>query len=468
MGGVGFGTATLLAAAVTVLASGAFPNRAFEIAVPLAGVAMLILGVFDDRLQLSPLAKLVFSLIIGALIVFIIAVSFGRSIPLIATILAVVWFGGVVHALNLLDNMDGLAAGIAFIAIGMLTIAFAPIFGSFVLLYLVCLSGSLLGFLYWNWKPARLFMGDSGSLFLGGTLAATSLVAMTSPATDIYRSAVVVLLVLAVPLFDTGFVLVLRRLAGRKATRGGTDHVSHRLVSLGFSERSAVRILYLIGLSGGFIALMIQREGLQPILPVAVLFAVGLILMGVYLARVRAYDAEDFGALKRSLFAPFLRNLTFRWHAGQVLLDLVLIAVCYYAAYRIRFEGETFSTFAPYLTGSFPAIMGCKLAALYFSGLYDRSWETFSLVDLFSVVRGVMAGTILSVLVVAYVYRFEGFSRAVFLIDAMLLVAAICATRASFRVMARRGERAPPASDASGDLRRRGRRPSPCSRNESQ
>jgi UDP-GlcNAc:undecaprenyl-phosphate GlcNAc-1-phosphate transferase len=180
---------------------------------------------------------------------------------------------------------------------------------------------------------------------------------------------------------------------------------------------------------------MIQREGLQPILPVAVLFAVGLTLMGVYLARVRAYDAEDFGALKRSLFAPFLTHLTFRWHAGQVLLDLVLIAVSYYAAYRIRFEGETFSTFAPYLTRSLPAIMGCKLAALYLSGLYDRSWETFSLVDLFSVVRGVMAGTILSVLVVAYVYRLEGFSRAVFIIDAMLLVAAICATRASFRVM---------------------------------
>ena len=180
---------------------------------------------------------------------------------------------------------------------------------------------------------------------------------------------------------------------------------------------------------------MIRREGLQPMLPVAVLFAVALVLMGVYLARVRAYDAEDFRALKRSSFAPFLKHLTFRWHAGQVLLDLVLIAVCYYTAYRIRFEGETFSTFARYLTASLPIILGCKLTALYLSGLYNRSWETFSLVDLFSVVRGVVAGSILSVLVIAYVYRFEGFSRAVFLIDAMLLLAAVSATRASFRMM---------------------------------
>ncbi len=181
MGGVGFAMATLLATSAAILTSGALPNRAFEIAVPLAGVALLVLGVFDDRLQLAPLAKLVFSLIIGALIVFIITVSFGRSIPLVATLLAVLWFAGVVHALNLLDNMDGLAGGIALIAAGMLALLFPRVLGPFVVTYLVCVAGSLAGFLYWNWKPARLFMGDSGSLFLGGTLAAASLVAVTCP-----------------------------------------------------------------------------------------------------------------------------------------------------------------------------------------------------------------------------------------------------------------------------------------------
>ena len=83
-----------------------------------------------------------------------------------------------------------------------------------------------------------------------------------------------------------------------------------------------------------------------------------------------------------------------------------------------------------------PIILGCKLTALYLSGLYYRSWETFSLVDLFSVVRGIFGGSILSVLAVAYIYRFEGFSRAVFLIDAVLLLAAVSATRASFRLLA--------------------------------
>jgi len=435
MGGVGFATAALGATALVLLGRGILAERALEVAVPAAAVAMLIVGIFDDRLQLSPLAKLVCSLIVGALTVFVLAESLDRTLPWSATLLAVVWFGGVAHALNLLDNMDGLAAGVGLVATALLALLFAPALGAFVVVYLAAVAGSLAGFLYWNRKPARLFMGDSGSLFLGGTLAAASLVPLISPSTDFYRSAILVLLVLSVPLFDTGFVLVLRRLAGRAATRGGTDHVSHRLVSLGFSERSSVRILYMIGLSGGLIALMIWREGLQSFLPIAVLYAVALILIGVYLARVRAYDAEDFGAIKRSSFGPFLTDLTFKWHAGQVLLDVVLIAACYYAAYRIRFEGQAFSTFAPYLAASLPAVIGCKLAALYLSGLYHRSWETFGLVDLLSVVRGVGGGSILAVLAAAYVYRLEGFSRSVFVIDAMLLLAAVVGTRASFRIM---------------------------------
>jgi UDP-GlcNAc:undecaprenyl-phosphate GlcNAc-1-phosphate transferase len=93
-------------------------------------------------------------------------------------------------------------------------------------------------------------------------------------------------------------------------------------------------------------------------------------------------------------------------------------------------------------------VIGCKLAALYLSGVYHRSWETFSLVDLASVGRGVLGGSILSVLLAVYVFRFQGFSRAVFLIDAMLFAAAVVATRASFRLL----------HDAANVRRRRARR----------
>ena len=120
-----------------------------------------------------------------------------------------------------------------------------------------------------------------------------------------------------------------------------------------------------------------------------------------------------------------------------MLLDLGLITTCYYAAYRIRFEGPELAAFLPSFSASLPAILGCQLAALYGSGLYSRIWSTFGLHDLSTVIRAVGSGLVLSVLAVTYLYKFDRFSRSVFLIDAVLLVAVIVATRMSFRVFGR-------------------------------
>ncbi len=291
--------------------------------------------------------------------------------------------------------MDGLAAGVALIAAGFMAWLLAQWLGSPIALLLVALCGALLGFLYWNRPPARLFMGDCGSLFIGAVLAGASLMPVLQERTVFPWTSVLVVLILVAPLFDTGFVLVLRRFAGRSATRGGTDHVSHRLVSLGFSERSAVRILYLLGIIGGCVAWALVNGGIEQMFPLAALLAVVVTLIGIYLARVPAYNAQDFAALESSSFAPLLKDLTFRWHAGEVMLDLVLIAACYYFAYRLRFEGESLDHFLPYFTASLPVVLGCKLASLYGSGLYQRSWETFGLRDVSVVLRGVLMGSLL-------------------------------------------------------------------------
>src|SRR3989441_1078733 len=444
MGGVAFAAGTLLPFAIGLTQIAPDPAGMW-LPVVLAAAAMFVIGVFDDRLQLSPLAKLVSSLIIGAFLVFFLTNPGGTAgLPPGHTLVATIWFAGVCHALNLLDNMDGLAAGIGLIAAAFLAGLAAPMLGPELTLLLVALAGALLGFLYWTRIRARLFMGDCGSLFIGALLAGASLVPVFRSGGAFSTPAIIAVLALTVPLFDTAFVLVLRRLAGRPATRGGTDHVSHRLVSLGFSERSAVRILYLLGLIGGLTALPVYTSGGEWMLPVAGLFAVLVTLLGIYLARVPAYNAEDFLALQKSSFAPFLKDLTFRWHVGEVMLDLVLISVCYYFAFRLRFEGESLDNFFPFFRTSLPIVLGLKLASLYMSGLYQRSWGTFGLRDLTAVVRGVGLGSMLSVLAAAYLYRLEGFSRVVFIPDAMLLTAAGVGAAASFRAMnplaAARGE----------------------------
>jgi len=435
MGGVAIAAAAVLGFGVIVGQAHAVIPPAAWLPIPLAAIAMFVVGVLDDRFQLSPLAKLVASLIIGAFLVFSLTRSPGTALPWTHTLVATIWFAGVCHAFNLLDNMDGLAAGVALIAAGFMAWLLAPWLGAPIALLLVALCGALLGFLYWNRPPARLFMGDCGSLFIGAVLAGASLMPVLRERTVFPWTSVLVVLILVVPLFDTGFVLVLRRFAGRSATRGGTDHVSHRLVSLGFSERSAVRILYLLAIIGGCIAWALVNGGIEQMFPLAALLAVVVTLIGIYLARVPAYNAQDFTALESSSFAPLLKDLTFRWHAGEVMLDLVLIAACYYFAYRLRFEGESLDHFLPYFTASLPVVLGCKLASLYGSGLYQRSWETFGLRDVSVVLRGVVMGSLLSVLAATYFYRFEGFSRVVFMLDALLLTVAIIGTRASFRSM---------------------------------
>jgi UDP-GlcNAc:undecaprenyl-phosphate/decaprenyl-phosphate GlcNAc-1-phosphate transferase len=435
MGGIAIAAATACGFSLVLRQPEVF--AAFATWAPVAGAAgaMFVVGVLDDRLQLSPLAKLVASLAIGASLVFALA---GRdpdsALPTVYTLVAILWFAGICHAWNLLDNMDGLAAGTALVAAVFLAWLLPAQLGPSLVAFLVALAGALLGFYYWNRPRARLFMGDSGSLFIGAALAGASLVAVLDGGIAFVSPAVLVVLILVVPLFDTTFVLVLRRFAGRSATRGGTDHVSHRLASLGFSERSAVRTLYGLGVLGGVAAWGLRSAALPP-LPVVGLFAVMVILLGIHLARVPAYNAEDFIALQKSTFAPFLKDLAFKWHAGQVLIDLVLITVCYYAAYRLRFEGEQLDDFLPYFTASLPVVLGCKLAALYGSGLYLRSWQTFGLRDAIVVIRAVGTGSMIAALAAAYLYRFEGFSYGVFTIDAVLLVGAVTATRASFRTM---------------------------------
>jgi len=436
MGGVAIAGATLIAFLIGLVRLGAVDFAEPWAPVLLVSLAMCCVGIFDDRLQLSPLAKLVASLAIGAFLVFLLASTApAGSIPFTDTLIATVWFAGLCHAVNLLDNMDGLAAGVALIAALFLAALLVAPLGPGLVLLLVVLAGALAGFLFWNRPPARLFMGDSGSLFIGALLGAASLVPVMRTQIAFVSPAVLVVLILIVPLFDTSFVLVLRRLAGRKASKGGTDHVSHRLASLGFSERSAVRILYLLGVVGGFAAWLIGTpRGVEPMALVAV-FAVLLGLVGIYLARVPAYNAEDFVALQKSSFAPFLKDLAFKWHAGQVLLDLVLITVCYYGAYRLRFDGPELDTFLPFFTSSLPVVLGCRLPALYASGLYQRSWETFGLRDLAAVVRGVGLGSLLVLAVASLTYRFAGFQRGVLVLDPILLTLAIIITRGSFRAM---------------------------------
>ncbi|MBA2356412.1 MAG: undecaprenyl/decaprenyl-phosphate alpha-N-acetylglucosaminyl 1-phosphate transferase, partial [Acidobacteria bacterium] len=220
-----------------------------------------LVGLFDDIRPLRPATKLAWQIIVAALVVTMDLRLGLSSIVLLDLGLTMLWLVALSNAFNLLDNMDGLAAGIAAIALGFRFVFLAGPGNTEAAVLVLALLGASLGFLVFNFAPARIFMGDAGSMFLGFAVAGTSLVGDWPYSRATSATVFLPLLLTVVPLFDATFVTVARTLAGRPVYMGGRDHTSHRLVALGLSERSAVLVLYLLATLGGATAYTSYRYG---------------------------------------------------------------------------------------------------------------------------------------------------------------------------------------------------------------
>ena len=245
-----------------------------------ASIAMFLLGLADDIWHLRPLLKLSLQLLAALWIVKVLAVHLFIN-STVSWLIALLWIVGLTNAFNLLDNMDGLAAGIGFItAIGLGILYLHN--GVQGLLLLALLGGASAGFLVFNFYPARIFMGDSGSLFLGFLLATTSLLGISrGPRTTTQILAPV--LILALPIFDTVFVSLTRRLRGQPISQGGTDHCSHRLVRLGLEQRRVVLLLYGLAAVSGAVALEGLTLPVVDALALNMFWAFSLLLFGIYI-----------------------------------------------------------------------------------------------------------------------------------------------------------------------------------------
>ncbi|HEX6189546.1 MAG TPA: MraY family glycosyltransferase, partial [Pyrinomonadaceae bacterium] len=254
---------------------------------------LFFVGLIDDLIHTKPYQKLI-GQIVGAAAV----VNYGLTLPWtrsasVNIAITIFWLIGITNAINLLDNMDGLATGIAAIASGFLTFNFIASGQIVEASMMAVFTAALLGFLVFNSTPASIFMGDSGSMFIGFFLASTALINLSGGRSRSFLPVLAVpILVLFIPIFDTTFVTILRKLSGRAASQGGRDHTSHRLVALGMSERRAVWMLYGLAAVSGLLAVAVRE--LRPDVSIALLFGftIVLTLLGVYLAGVEAYDEE--------------------------------------------------------------------------------------------------------------------------------------------------------------------------------
>jgi UDP-GlcNAc:undecaprenyl-phosphate GlcNAc-1-phosphate transferase len=221
---------------------------------------MSMFGVWDDKWGMRPLVKL-FGQVLAASILYFSGVQIAFLHNDVLNYIATVgWTVTITNALNLMDNMDGLAGGVAAVASVFFFLIATLTQQTLIAPLAAVLVGACAGFLYYNLNPATIFMGDTGSLFLGFMLAAVG-IKLKFPASiagDIVTWMVPVL-VLGVPLFDTTLVTLSRIRRGIPISRGGKDHFSHRLVALGLTKREAVLVLYLIQCALGVAALVVMQ-----------------------------------------------------------------------------------------------------------------------------------------------------------------------------------------------------------------
>jgi UDP-GlcNAc:undecaprenyl-phosphate GlcNAc-1-phosphate transferase len=235
-----------------------------------AVLAVHLLGLWDDRKALGPMIKLFAQLSITTALVLSAnlrvltfldsAIPGGRAVSVVLTIL---WIGAVTNAFNFLDNMDGLSAGVAAVCTTAFLVATLSIGQWFVAAGLALLLGSTLGFLWHNFPPAKIFMGDGGSLFIGLVLGVlTVLTTYLSPGArweNDWYAVFAPVIVLALPLYDMVVVSIIRLMRGKSPFVGDTNHFSHRLVARGMSRRTAVLCLYLVAAATSVAAIMLPH-----------------------------------------------------------------------------------------------------------------------------------------------------------------------------------------------------------------
>jgi UDP-GlcNAc:undecaprenyl-phosphate GlcNAc-1-phosphate transferase len=406
------------------------------VGVLIGGTLIFLLGLVDDILAIKPSTKFLGEILAACVVLY---AGLGFDLipnPFLNIFLTLLWVVGITNALNLLDNMDGLSAGVAAIS-SLTTFIFSLIQGlPEVSVLSLALLGASLGFLVFNFNPARIFMGDCGSLFLGFLLASTTILGSWEQASNLFAILAIPSLALGVPIFDTLLVTVSRLLSGRNIAVGGRDHTSHRLVALGLSERKAVLALYGLCLFLGGIAIgsTLLNQVISGLITVSSILV--LAVFGLYLGQERVYRYAPAGGSPRPVGSASRFYSSFIRHKGRILevgIDTALIAVAYVSAYALRFDGTVPPQLYGQIAATLPALIAIRLVLFHHFGLYRILWSYMDVADLFPIVKAVLSGSVVTVLALVALTRFDGYSRVVFVLEAFLLLILVTGSRMLFR-----------------------------------
>jgi UDP-GlcNAc:undecaprenyl-phosphate/decaprenyl-phosphate GlcNAc-1-phosphate transferase len=401
-------------------------------------------GLYDDFRPLSPPAKLV-----GQLLAATAVVSLGYTTnfftprlanPLLAQLpniaLTYFWLIGIANAVNLLDNMDGLAGGIALITALFLSYFFWQSGNQGLLAISLALAGGVLAFLVFNFPPASIFMGDSGSQLLGFTLAALA-IARQPQASNVLAVFGVPTLLFLLPILDTTLVMLTRTLRGESPIKGGRDHASHRLIAFGLSERQAVLVLYAVALLAGIAGLGIEALDYSLSLVVVPIVVLSLALLTAYLGGLKVVIGAKAVRLDGpgQGFSRMMLELAYRRRVFEMILDFFLIGIAYYLGFLVHYGLTLDETGLELYLQSLPLALAAAFIAFFVFGVYRGVWRYIGVDDLVRYARTALGVVFLVTPAVWLLYSRAEYSLIIFLLFGFFLFLGLAATRSSFRIL---------------------------------
>jgi UDP-GlcNAc:undecaprenyl-phosphate/decaprenyl-phosphate GlcNAc-1-phosphate transferase len=402
----------------------------------LGTAGLFAIGMVDDAIVLRPARKFLLQLVV---VTFVLATGPAfRLAPwtLVNAALSGFFLLATVNAFNLIDGLDGLAAGVGIIvAVGAAAISYlhGDMPGAAQALVI---AGALAGFLIYNLHPASIFMGDSGALPLGLLLGAMALHAGDLAGNSRLPRYVVPILIMLVPLLDTAIVSVSRMATGTPVSRRGLDHSHHRLLSLGLTDPLAVAIAWsLAAVATAFAVVLtwLPHPYLLATLPAIILAfsVVGLFMIDL------TFDVNAPGLAYDNLRGParFILTFSYKRRLAECALDLALIPAAYFGAFLIRLDFKMNDALLASIISTLPLVMVATYVALFIAGIYRGIWRYASVSDVIRFANGsVLAGVF--VVLISLVTRIE-LSGSIAVLYVILLMNLLVASRMSFRALRR-------------------------------
>ena len=417
----------------------------------IGGVILFLVGLWDDLTPLPISLKFGFQAAAALLAIMwgirFDSVSFlgetGLDLGMFAYLITFLWIIGITNAFNLIDGLDGLSAGLASIAAGTSAVVFIMRGNDGEALLLLMVLGALVGFLRYNFFPAKIFLGDSGSLVIGYILALTAITGSQKGVTAL--AIAFPLLVFGLPIADTLLSMVRRYvggLPGGEAAKGpikhnlhrikrmfepDREHIHHRLLDVGFSHRGAVLLLYGLGLLLAFLAfLTVLANGKNA----------GLILALVALASYIGISKLGYRELPMIQAEPLRRiyeKIGLQKSFFLAFVDFLIITFSYWTAFLLKYDLSWNAHVLTWFQTAFLLTFAIQFGIFFLLGLYKGIWPAFGAGDLFRIVSAGGMGTLFSFMLTT-VHEAPPGIVGFFVIDGLLLTGVTVVSRSAYRL----------------------------------